>query len=97
MLRFIPIERPGGDRELMRTALLSARKNIQEALGPDAQVGPIANGGFEVVTENPEAEGEIREAVSESLTQESAPGLRMTSKGAIVQDQGPADGSMIGL
>ena len=98
MLRFIPIERPGGQREQARIALAAARVQIKEALGPDVIVGPIVAGGFEVETTDPDAEDRITEAVRQTAMQdEMTGGLLLTAKGAIVEDQPSADGSMLGL
>ena len=82
----------------MRRALASARRRIEESLGPEAQVGPVSAGGFEVVTPDEDAEEQISEAMSESvMDQESVPGLRITENGLMVADQPSVDGSMLGL
>lgn len=98
MLRFIPIERPSGETHRTRATLDAARRRVQEALGPGVKVGDVQAGGFEVVTSNEDAEEQIKSAVSEvAMTEGRGAPMMVASSGAIIPEQDPMDGSMIGL
>ena len=98
MIRFVPIEKPGGQRDQARVALAAARAMVVDALGPGATVGPVVMGGFEVQTEDPDAESKIADAVAKTaMVDELSGALVMTQSGRIVPDQPSVDGSMLGL
>jgi hypothetical protein len=98
MLRFVPIQSTTMQRDRMRVSLTAARRRIQESLGPGVEVGEIQTGGFEVVTSDENAEDRIKEAVAETaMKEEDGHGLVIASSGAIIPEQDPMDGSMIGL
>jgi len=98
MLRFVPIERPSGEHHRMRASLAAARKRIQDSLGPGVEVGEIRAGGFEVLTSDENAEEQIKAAVSETaMTEGRGSALTIARSGAILPEQDPMDGSMIGL